>query len=158
MKTAPRILAVTVLLIATIASIARADNSNLVTSADDQFVKVQSASNLKKLGLALMMYLDDNQNKFPNLTNAESMKKALTYNLPSGSENVFVHPKSGKPYQPNPSLSGKSAKGTNVVGEVVIYEPDPSEDGTRAVLFGDAHVERVTEARWQDLKKSSQIP
>jgi prepilin-type processing-associated H-X9-DG protein len=39
-----------------------------------------------------------------------------------------------------------------------VYEAEPSSDGTRAVLFGDGHVERVNESKWLELKKSSNIP
>jgi prepilin-type processing-associated H-X9-DG protein len=77
-------------------------------------------------------------------------------NIPS--ERVFVHPKTGEPYQPNPSLSGKQWQGPNASDAAAVYEAKPAEDGTRAVLFGDGHVERVTEARWLELKKTSNIP
>jgi hypothetical protein len=155
MKTAQRIFAVTMFAIISIASVARADNTNLVEGERDQSVNARSASNLKQIGLGLMMYTADNNNNFPDLSNAQSMKKALAGYIKD--EKVFVQPKTGKPYQPNPSFSGKEAKATNVANAMV-YEADPAEDGTRAVLFGDAHVERVNATRWQELKKSSNIP
>jgi len=130
--------------------------NNVIAGKRNKAVNVRSVTNLKQIGVGLLMYADDNNNKLPDLSDAQSLKKALWDYIKD--EKVFVQPKTGKPYQPNPSLSGKEEKGSNVVDAVVVYEDEPAEDGTRAVLFGDAHVERVTESRWQELKKTSNIP
>ena len=104
------------------------------------------------------MYADDNDNKLPDLSDAQSMKTAFTRYLPRGSEKAFVQPRTGRPYQPNSSLSYKERKGPNAfVNIAVVYEDAPAANGTRAVLFGDAHVERVNEMRWLELKKTSNI-
>ena len=127
-----------------------------VEGARDNSANNNSLNNLKQIGLGLMMYADDHDNKLPDLSDAPSLKKALASYLKD--EKVFVQPRTGKPYLPNSSLSSKDQKGTNTANEVVVYEADPAEDGTRAVLFGDAHVERVDETRWLELKKTSNIP
>jgi len=127
-----------------------------VEGAHDSSVNAVSVSNLKQIGLGLAMCADDHNGKLPDLSDPQSMKKALT-NYITG-EKVFVHPKTGKPYQPNPSFSGKEWQGTNAVNEVLVYEGEPAADGTRVVLFNDGHVTQVTEARWQELKKTSHIP
>ena len=155
MKTWHRILAVTVLLIIGAALVARADNTNLVEGERDKGVNARSVMYLKQIGVGLLMYADDNNNVLPDLSDAQSLKKAIWDYIKD--EKVFVHPKTGKPYQPNSSLSGKDGKGTNIANAVVVYEDEPAEDGTRAVLFGDAHVERVNETRWLELKKTSNI-
>jgi prepilin-type processing-associated H-X9-DG protein len=134
----------------------RAGLQKAVEGAHDGSVNAASVSNLKQIGLGLAMCADDHDGKLPNMSDPQSMKKALTKYITS--ENVFVHPKTGKPYQPNPSMSGKEWQETNTVDAVLVYEPDPAQDGTRAVLFGDGHVERVNETKWLGLKKTSNIP
>jgi prepilin-type processing-associated H-X9-DG protein len=128
-----------------------------VEGAQDRNVNLNSVNNLKQIGIGLAMYTDDNNKKYPDLSDSQSMKKALARYITN--EKVFVHPKTGKPFQPNSSLSGKEAGWPNPPADlVVVYEDEPAENGTRAVLFGDGHVERVSETRWQELKKTSNIP
>ena len=126
-----------------------------------QRVNASSVMNLHQISLGLLMYTDDYNNRFPDLSDPLSLKKAVAIYLnkdASQTERFFVHPKTGKPYEPNSPLSYQERKGPNAsAGIAVIYEDEPSGDGTRGVLFGDCHVERVTESRWQDLKKSSHI-
>jgi prepilin-type processing-associated H-X9-DG protein len=118
-------------------------------------VNQNSLNNLKQIGLVLAMYADDHKGKLPDLSDPQSMKKALTKYI--SDEKIFVYPKTGEPYLPNSSLSGQEWQGTNI-DNVVVYEAKPADNGTRAVLFCDGHCERVTEARWLELKKSSNIP
>jgi hypothetical protein len=136
--------------------------TSIIAAERDKGINASSASNLKQIGLGLMMYVDDNNNKFPDLSDAQSLKKAVAAYInkdKSKGEKSFVHPKTGKPYQPNPSLSGKDPKAIpSPTDTVVVYEAEPAEDGTRAVLFVDAHVERVNETKWLELKKTSNIP
>jgi len=127
----------------------------------DKAFNAISVSNLKVVGLGLMMYSDDYNNVLPNLSDAESMKIAVAAYVSkdeSRAEKFFVHPKTGRPYQPNSSLTYKERTGFNAPSAIaVVYEDAPAADATRAVLFGDGHVERVTESRWLELKKSSNI-
>jgi hypothetical protein len=126
-----------------------------------QRINARSVSNLKTISLAWLMYADDWNDKLPDMSNAQTMKEALEAYLSkdkSQAERFFVHPKTGRPYQPNSSLSYKERRGPIASANfAVIYEAEPSADGTRGVLFGDCHVERVTETRWQELKKTSNI-
>jgi hypothetical protein len=152
MKTWQRILVVSVLLVIGVA----VGFNRLIQG---QRVNARSVMNLHQIGLAWMMYADDNNDKLPDLSDAQSMKIAFARYLGKGGEKAFVHPKTGKPYQPNSSLTYKERKGFNAPsGLAVVYEDEPARDGTRGVLFGDCHVERVTESRWQELKKTSNIP
>jgi prepilin-type processing-associated H-X9-DG protein len=134
----------------------RAGLQKAVEGANGSAVNANSLSNLKQIGLGLAMCADEHNGKLPDMSDPQTMKKALAKYI--SDEKVFVHPKTGKPYQPNPSMSGKEWQGTNTVDAALVYEPDPAQDGTRAVLFGDGHVERANETRWQELKKSSNIP
>ena len=151
MKTAHRILAITALLLIGLTLAARADD------ASNDVANARSSGNLKQIGLGLMMYAADNNNKLPDLSNAQNLQKALACYLKD--EKVFVHPPSGEPYLTNPTLSGQELKTVKVPSDtVVVYEPNPAADGTRAVLFVDAHVERLTKRRWLQFKKISNIP
>ena len=134
----------------------RAGFQKAVEGANGSAVNANSVANLKQIGLGLAMCADDHNGKLPDMSDPQTMKKALTKYITS--EKVFVHPKTGKPYQPNPSMSGNEWQRTNTVDAALVYEADPAQDGTRAVLFGDGHVERVTATRWLDLKKTSNIP
>jgi hypothetical protein len=154
MKTWQRILVVTVLLgIGTFVGFNRL--------ADGERMNRLSMSNLRVIGLGVMMYADDWDSKLPNLSDAQSLKKAVAGNIAtdkSKAEIYFVHPKTGIPYQPNSSLSYKELRELKAPSEIaVVYEDAPARDGTRGVLFGDCHVERVNESRWQLLKKTSNI-
>jgi len=154
MKTWQRILVVTVLLLIGV----MVGLNWLVESQSD---KLLSVNNLKTISLAWMMYADDNNDKLPDLSDAQTMKNALAAYISkdtSKAERFFVHPNTGRPYQPNSSLSFKKRQGFNYPSQtVVVYEDAPARDGTRGVLFGDGHVDRVNETRWRELKKTSNI-
>src|ERR1035441_4691311 len=155
MKTWQRILVVTVLLIiGAVVGLTR-----LTQGQHDNWLSV---SNLKTIGLAWAMYADDNNDKLPDMSDAQTMKNALAANLSKDTSKVerfFVQPNTGRPYQPNSSLTYKERRGFLAPSNVaVVYEDAPARDGTRGVLFGDCHVERVNETRWLELKKNSNIP
>jgi prepilin-type processing-associated H-X9-DG protein len=158
MKTWQRILIVVIVLILGVA----VGLNKVLERARDNGFNALSVSNLKMIGIALMMYADDYNNILPDLSDAQNMKKAVAAYVStdkSKTEKHFVHPRTGKPYQPNSSLSYKELKGPNASADIaVVYEDALPEDGTRAVLFGDGHVERVDNARWLELKKTSNIP
>ena len=155
MKTWHRILVVTVLLL--ICAVV-----GLIKLGQTQRDNMRSVSNLKTIGLAWAMYADDNNDKLPDMSDAQTMKNALAANLSkdtSKAERFFVHPNTGRPYQPNSSLTYKERRGLTAPSNIaIVYEDAPARDGTRGVLFGDCHVERVNEARWQAVKKISNIP
>src|SRR6266478_3478891 len=98
-------------------------------------MNAQSVSNLHVIGLGLLMYTDDNNDKLPDLSDAQSMKQALVTYISkdkSKAEKSFVHPTTGKPYQPNSSLSYQERKGPNASAAIaVVYEDEPAGDGTR---------------------------
>jgi prepilin-type processing-associated H-X9-DG protein len=153
MKTWQRILVVTVLLI--IGAVVG------LTKLRVNAVDARSVTNLHAIGIAWSMYADDWNDKFPDLSDAQNMKEAIARYLStdtSKAERFFVHPNTGRPYQPNSSLSFKKRQGFNYPSQIVlVYEDAPARDGTRGVLFGDGHVERVTESQWLELKKTSNI-
>jgi len=129
---------------------------------EGQRANVRSVMNLHQIALAWMMYADDYNDKLPDLSDAQTMKAALAHYLnkdSSQAERFFVQPNTSRPYQPNSSLTYQERRGPNASANIaVVYEDAPASDGTRGVLFGDCHVERVTESRWLELKKTCHIP
>lgn len=120
-------------------------------------VNYSSDSNLKQLGLALIMYAQDYDSVLPPMKEAATVKKAL---LPyTKDESVFVRPDTQEPYQPNPILSRKKLAHIKFPASMVaLYESSPAADGTRGLLFLDGHVARIPEAEWPQHKQASKIP
>ena len=116
-----------------------------------------SLSNLKQLGLGMMMYAQDYDEVLPPMKDAATMKKSLMPYVKS--EQIFISPITKDAYRPNPILSGKKlAHIANPAAMVSIYEASPAPDGTRGVAFVDGHAKRIKEAEWPRLKQASKIP
>ncbi len=130
--------------------------SDLLTeteTAPDQ----SSLSNLKQIGLAMMQYVQDNDEKLPPMKSAAVTKKALFPYVKSDA--VFQQPQTHEPYLPNTSLSGHSlASFQNPATMVVYYEAGPAPDGMRGVVFLDGHAKRIHESEWPALKAASHVP
>jgi prepilin-type processing-associated H-X9-DG protein len=118
---------------------------------------VSSVRNLRHLGIAFAIYVQDYDDRLPPMTNPAVVKRAL---FPyAKSEFVFVHPTTREPYQPIPALSHRKLASIEQPEKVVaFYEAHPLTDGTRGVLFVDGHATRVPEATWPELKQASGIP
>jgi len=118
-----------------------------------------STSNLKQLGLALMMYTQDWDGKLPPLDNPEKVKTLLTPYVSTKDSNLFTNPIDGKPYKINTILSNHTMNHiTSPASMVIFYEDAPASNGTRGVCFLDGHVKRVSESEWPRLKLASKIP
>ena len=116
-----------------------------------------SLSNLKQIGLGLMQYVQDYDEKLPPMKSAAVAKKALSPYVKNDS--VFQNPQTHEPYLPNTSLSGRSLATFERPSDMVIYyEASPAPDGTRSVVFLDGHVKRIPEAQWPALKAASHVP
>ncbi|MBI3922616.1 MAG: hypothetical protein HY318_14430 [Armatimonadetes bacterium] len=120
-------------------------------------VNASSDSNLKQLGLALIMYANDYDDVLPPMKEAATVKKALLPYIRT--ESIFVHPGTHEPYQPNPILSRKKLAHIKFPASMVaLYEASPAADGTRGLLFLDGHVARIPETEWPQHKQASKIP
>ncbi|HML76129.1 MAG TPA: hypothetical protein PKB02_16685, partial [Anaerohalosphaeraceae bacterium] len=95
---------------------------------------VIAASDLKQIGIACIMYADDNDDKFP--PNLEAAKEYL------GTDKVLESPRKPKDFT-GPSyiyIPGQTTK--SPIGNILAYEaPECSRDGKINVLFLDGHVE-----------------
>lgn len=116
-----------------------------------------SMSNLKQVSLAMMQYVQDHDEAYPKMEDAEAVKALL---MPYAmNETVFMHPATRELYQPNPALSGKKlTQVADPVAMVLFYEASAAADGTRGVAYADGHVKRVAEAEWPQIKRASRIP
>lgn len=138
------------------AAAAEAGEGGIVGLARTQAAQATSLSNLKQLGLALVMYASDYDEVLPPMQDAETVKAALEPYV--SNEQLFVHPTTGEPYQPNPILSyHKLAHISNPAEFVTFYEASPWEDGSRGVAFLDGHAKRVDEEEWELAKRASKI-
>ncbi len=117
----------------------------------------QSQSSLKQIGLAMLQYEQDDDEKLPPMHSAAATEKAIYPYVKSKA--VFQQPQTHEPYLPNTSLSGRSlASFDNPSTMVLYYEASPAPDGTRGVLFFDGHAKRFPEAEWPALKAASHVP
>ncbi|MHB9105929.1 MAG: DUF3352 domain-containing protein [Armatimonadota bacterium] len=118
---------------------------------------VQSMSNLRQLAMAAQMYAMDRE-KLPVLKTAADMKEHLGDYL-GNSEQMFISPRTGEPYVPNPFVSGKSiGVFDNPTIMIVLYEKTAGSDGSRCAAFLDGHVEVIQAGQWETVRKRSKIP
>ncbi|HOF89593.1 MAG TPA: hypothetical protein PLZ36_16045 [Armatimonadota bacterium] len=117
----------------------------------------ESVSRLRQVAIAIQMFVQDNQGKYPPMQDAAALKKAILPYL--GNEETLLNPATRDPYQPNPVLAGrKEAEVKNPTLMAVIWEAAPAADGTRGVGFADGHVSRIAEKDWPAVKAKSVLP
>lgn len=115
-----------------------------------------SESNLKQIGTALLMYVQDYDEVLPPMTSSTQLSKVLQPYCKSTA--IFTQPGAEKPYQPNPILSKKKLRHiTSPATMVMLYELVPASDGSRWAVFLDGHVAKVSESDWPNVKKASKI-
>lgn len=94
-------------------------------------------SNLKMLGLAVVMYVDDNDGRFP--VNGNWQKVLLGY---CGESKCFARPFSKRTYHAMLGDKALSLKELRAPGKVILFmDAQPCADGKYHCLFADGHVE-----------------
>lgn len=117
-----------------------------VVDAEDE-----SRRNLQQLGMALLMYLADHEDRYPNLADIVAIRQALDEYVEE--DDVFVDPRTKQPYGMNLAPSGKRLVDIeDPVEMVVFYETVAREDGSRDVAFADGHVACVSADRWDEIE------
>lgn len=123
-------------------------------------LKAQAAvclSNLRNVGLALAMYIQDYDERLPPMKIGAQTQKVLYPYLPNPS--VFNCPITMKPYQPNPHLHLRRLKEISKPNEVpAFYDTQPHPDGMRGIVFVDGHVKILPLKDWQLLQKRYKLP
>lgn len=120
-------------------------------------VRERQLNNLKAWNVAMIQYLQDKTNHYPDMGSAATVKKTLWRYVIS--DKGSVDPVTKRLYQPNPYLSRKSAAAISDPSKMVMfYEAKPNSDGTRAVGFADGHCALILVREWPRLKRASHIP
>ena len=129
----------------------------------------QSVSNLRQIGLGMMQYIQDYDERYPPMRSAQSMAQIRQpYNARKlttvqqvlqpyvKNTQIFAHPVTRQIYRPNLNLSGRPQSAiADVSRTVAFYEAAPAADGTRAVLYADGRVTREREADWPRIRAVS---
>ena len=127
----------------------RAKNARLMT---------KTVEAMHGLVVGTAFYSQQNKGKLPPMQNPQVLRAALS---PFTSKSSFVSPASGKPFQPNAKMSGKSLKSASN-NIVLFYDvkplsgPNNPKELFRVVGFAN-HVITMPEARWQREKAASGI-
>lgn len=124
-----------------------------------------SLSNLKQIGLATMMYVQDYDEKYPPMVAARSVNQispsfrntitaATTVQsrlLPYIKDTrFFLQPVTQRPYLPNYKLSKVPMANVKDPSHILLfYEDAPDAEGMRNVAYADGHAETITEAEFQ---------
>lgn len=128
----------------------------------DDDARALTASRLKQLAVAVKRYSERNRDVLPDLSTPEAMKadlKGYFGEHPVGSEEILLHPTTGQPFQPNPSLSKVNELTIDDSEKrVLLYEDPASTNDTRAVIYEDGHFKRLPESDWPAIKAYSKIP
>ncbi len=131
-----------------------------------------SMSNLKQIGLGLLQYTQDYDERLPPMNSATSQAQIRDASPDPGratvqqrlrpyirNDDIFAHPTTRQLYRPNAFLSRKTlASFKSPATMVAFYEAAPDAEGRRAVLYLDGHVKRERETDWPRIKKASRIP
>lgn len=132
-----------------------------------------SMSNLKQIGLALLMYTQDYDEKIPPMVAARSADEIPNFPAPSDgvatvqsrllpytrNGEIFLQPQTHRPYLPNYKISrlGLDQIKTPPFQTFAFYEDAPDSEGKRAVLYLDGHVARIDEEEFQRQRKAQGI-
>lgn len=127
-----------------------------VQSETNQSLSARSVDNLKQLGLATLMYVQDYNETFPPMTSFAEIKKLLMPYVKD--ESIFYMPGTKTPYAFNPLLNKHRFLTIPMPAKLVLfYEPHPRSDGSVAAVFADGHVTVLNSSEWAKAKKASKI-
>jgi len=110
-----------------------------------QAARITCRSNLKIIGMALLMYCNDNKDKFPPDLETLVTKTYIRDNK------MLICP--ATKLRDSYIYRGASITTSDIPMMIMVYEKLSNHGGGRNVLFLDCHVEWVTEERFQELIK-----
>jgi hypothetical protein len=152
--------------------------TDLLTAAEKakRETKVERAisqSNLKQVALALLQYVQDYDEKLPPMRAARSATELTTrnaYNVTSTTPvqiilypyartvQIFLHPKTGRPYLPNYKISRRALAGIEEpAATIAFFEDAPDAENMRNIMFLDGHIKAFSEAEFQKLRQAAGI-
>jgi len=134
--------------------VAANEQRTILDVAREKALQSQSMSNLRQCDIAVLMYCQDHDETMPQMDNVEQLKKDV-----AAPEQVWKHPLTGELYMANAKLSNVPlGQIDNPAVVVVMYEGTTWSDKSRCVAFLDGHIEKVNEARWNEIKQQNAIP
>jgi len=113
--------------------------------AQVQAARITCKSNLKIIGMALLMYSNDNKDKFPADLETLLTKTYLNTNK------MLICP--ATKLRDSYIYRGATITLADIPSMIMVYEKSSNHEGGRNVLFLDGHVEWVPEERFQELIK-----
>jgi len=116
----------------------------------------QSMSNLRQLAVAALIYAQDHD-RLPVMNTAADIKAQLGGDL-GGGDRLLISPRTNEPYEPNPTVSGKSPDAFDAATMIVFYEKTAGADGSHCAAFLDGHVQVIQAAEWNAAKQQAKIP
>ena len=128
-----------------------------VTAPIPPITQTQTLSNLKQVGLALLEYVQDWDERYPLAQTTTALEPALYPYARTNS--IYTDPNTGGLFQYNATLAGTVTSTYNMPSTyVTFYDLNPPLSDAQPVAFLDGHVALVTEAQWTQYKLSSNIP
>ncbi|MES2463265.1 MAG: hypothetical protein V4671_22005 [Armatimonadota bacterium] len=108
--------------------------------------KMVCRDNLRQIAIAMMMYVQDNDQTFPQMQSAAQVQNRLRpylKNMPS-----FSCPVTRQPYQPVKALSGKPLASIKYPATTpMLSEAKAHPDGTKHTAYAEGHVKSVRDVR-----------
>lgn len=118
----------------------------------------QSLTNMKQIGLGLLLYTQDYDERLPSLESMPEAKRTLQPYVSSSastSPELWREPRYGQPYAVNTSLSRQWLRDYKVPEKVVTFYETYPWSGKRVVGFLDGHAKAVSEEDWPRLARES---
>lgn len=126
----------------------------VVTRCDKNPQQQLAVSHLKQCGLAMILYMEDNDEKLPLQMRDGGIQSSLApYRFASDEkEDIYQDPINNRPFHWREHLSGQYIRGVTNASEVMVaFSPAPSSGSlpTRAALFLDGHAQLLREELFQ---------
>ena len=110
---------------------------------------ISNASNMKQIGLGLIMFAGDKKGLFP-----ENLKLLIENQyIVGGPVFEYIDPATGKKNGKYIYIKGLKDNNANPTTSALLIEPK-SHNGNRNVLFIDGHVEPISDAKLDQLRKT----
>lgn len=118
-------------------------------SADFHAAQASTLSNVKQIGLGMIMYCNDYDDIFPYVEDTATAKVVVAPYIRNEKIWVTHNPKGGRILF-NMGIAGLSSSSIQLPAEtILLFESEAWEDGRRAVCFCDGHGKLVTDLEWK---------
>jgi len=122
-------------------------------AVDTEKLQKLSLDNMRQLAMKIVLWAQDHNDNLPAMKDVTTLKGNL-----KAEDKLYLQPGSKDPYQFNSSLGGVRLDDIPAPAQMaLVYEANGDADGKRAVVYLDGHGERVTDVKWEEIKKRSGI-